>query len=175
MHQNRPSVKKDYELECNPAKPLPPTPTTSTASDSKIPEGESETPAPWRSLFAFTTRAQLLPLSAAIIFAIAAGAVSPIMNVFLGNVLDSFTKFGSGNVEPAEFRHKVSRDCIYLAGLGVLTWILDGIFFVLWLYFGELQARACRLTIFDGLLEKPIAWYDTQSSGISALTPKIQA
>jgi len=128
----------------------------------------------WRSLFSFTTKRHVFPLLVAIIFSIASGIVIPALALFLGGVFDSFTNFGAGTLSASELVKKVSWDGLALVGLGSASWLLNGGYFMLWLAFGELQAKSVRDKLFDGMLEKDMEWYDMRKNGIGALLPRFQ-
>jgi ATP-binding cassette subfamily B (MDR/TAP) protein 1 len=68
----------------------------------------------------------------------------------------------------------VSLDALALVGLGSASWLLNGGYFMLWLAFGELQAKSVREKLFDGMLEKDMEWYDMRKNGIGALVPRFQ-
>ena len=54
------------------------------------------------------------------------------------------------------------------------SWLASSTFYALFLVFGELQARSARERMFEALLQKDIAWYDTRKGGVAALLPTIQ-
>lgn len=147
--------------------------STDSQDDASTIEEPVTRSARWSDLFAFTTRTHAIILSCAIAGSITSGALVPIFSIFVGKIFDSFTDFGGGTIDGAGIRHIVSRNCIYLAVLGGVTWLLNGSLFFLWLTFGELQAKTCRTTIFDQLLDKAVGWYDTRTSGIGAIVPRI--
>jgi hypothetical protein len=128
----------------------------------------------WRSLFNFTSRTHVLPLAIAVLLAIASGIVIPGLAYFLGKIFNSFASFGANKLTGKDLVHKVTHDCIALAGLGSASWLLNGGYFMFWLFFGELQARNVRDKVFNGLLDKDIEWFEMRKSGIGALLPRLQ-
>ena len=136
--------------------------------------GEQIGRAGWRSLFNFTTKRHAFTLFFAIIFSIASGIVIPALALFLGSIFDAFTRFGAGMLWGPELVRRVSFDGLALLGLGSASWLLNGAYFMLWLVFGELQAKNVRDKLFDGLLEKDMEWYDMRKNGIGALLPRFQ-
>lgn len=129
----------------------------------------------WTSLLAFSSRPQTYLLCISFASAISAGAAGPIYNIFFGKVLDLFTEFAGDQLDPSGFKRRVAFDSAIIAGIGVGNWILNALFLGLWMSLGQYQARTCYNRIFDRLLDKPISWYDTRQSGISALMPKIHS
>ncbi len=128
----------------------------------------------WRSLFNFTTKKHGIPLLFALILSVASGIIIPALAIFLGGIFDSFTSFGAGTLSGSGLVKKVSIDGLALVGLGSASWLLNGGYFMLWLAFGELQAKSVRDKLFDGMLEKDMEWYDMRKNGIGALLPRFQ-
>jgi ATP-binding cassette subfamily B (MDR/TAP) protein 1 len=63
---------------------------------------------------------------------------------------------------------------LILTGIASVNWMANSIYFFFFLTFGELQARSARNRIFDALMSKDMAWYDTRETGTAALLPAIQ-
>ncbi|KAI9682080.1 MAG: hypothetical protein M1817_000134 [Caeruleum heppii] len=140
--------------------------------DARIEHAQRAT---WPSLFNFTRRSHAATLAIAILLSVISGIIIPAVSIFLGRIFNSFTEFGGGNLEGPELVSRVSRECIYLTALGAAGWILNGGYFMCWLVFGEMQARTVRHELFDGLMDKDMAWYDMRKNGISALIPRLQS
>lgn len=139
---------------------------------------ESETSqnssARWRSLFAFTSRSHLLTLCFALILSVASGAVAPVLSYLLGKVFDCFTSFGGGKYGGPELIRRVSKYAMGLTGLGAASGLLHTGYFGFWLVFGELQAKSARDSLYAGMLEKDMEWYDMRKDGIDALIQRLQ-
>jgi len=131
--------------------------------------------ASWRALFNFTSKAHTFPLSLALVLSVVSGIVIPALAVFLGKVFDLFTQYGAGELSGPDLVHRVSRYGLYLVGLGCASGVLNAFYFMLWLVFGELQAKAVREKLFDGMLEKEMEWYDMRKAGIDTLISRLQA
>ena len=129
--------------------------------------------ASWRSLFNFASRMDVIPFLLALIFSIAAGIVAPALAIFLGSIFDLFTKLGADEISGSDLLDKVSGYAIILAGLGTASGIIHACYFMLWLVFGELQAKHVRERLFDGMLEKDMAWYDMRTDGIDTLVSRL--
>ena len=130
--------------------------------------------ASWRSLFNFTSTRDALPLLSAIIFSIAAGIITPALAIFLGKIFDLFTNFGAGEISGSDLVKEVSTYAIILAGLGTASGLLHAGFFMLWLVFGELQAKHVKERLFEGMLEKEMGWYDMCTDGVDTLVSRFQ-
>ncbi|EAW10345.1 ABC transporter ATP-binding protein [Aspergillus clavatus NRRL 1] len=129
----------------------------------------------WMSLFNFTTRSHSATLSLAIVFAFLASSITPIFAILLGEIFNSFTLFGGGQLSNDGLLQDVARNGIGLAGLGVASWILNGVYFTLFIIFGELQVSNARITLFEGLLERDQEWFETQKDGTKAHLSYLQA
>ena len=128
----------------------------------------------WRSLFNFTKRTHITTLIFATILSIISGFIAPAVSVFAGKLFAAFTDFGGGRTEGSELVSRVSIQCVALIALGGASWVLNGGYFMLWLVFGELQAKNARERLFDGLMEKDMAWYDMRKDGVGAMIPRLQ-
>ena len=128
----------------------------------------------WKALFGFTTKKHLPVLSVAVFAASIAALTLPGMAVVYGLIFRQFADFGSGEITGAILLRNASKYCTYLAALASLNWLANSIYFVMFLTFGELQARSARDMIFNALLRKDMEWYDTRESGIAAFLPAVQ-
>ena len=130
--------------------------------------------ASWHSLFNFTSKTDMFLLLSAVILSIAAGIVTPALAIFLGKIFDLFTNFGAGEISGSDLMNEVSTNTIVLAALGAASGLLHAGYFVLWLVFGELQAKNIRERLFHGMLEKDMSWYDMRTDGIETLVSRLQ-
>lgn len=130
--------------------------------------------ASWHSLFNFASKRDIIPFLLALIFSVAAGIVAPALAIFLGKIFNLFTSFGAGEISGSNLLKKVSAYAIILAGLGTASGLLHASHFMLWLVFGELQAKHVRERLFDGMLEKDMGWYDMRTDGIDTLVSRLQ-
>ena len=149
--------------------PNPQTPKSPQfATDENAPESSG-----WKALFTFTTRAHTLPLACAIFVSIAAGAAGPALSIFVGKIFNSFADFAGGKITKQEFESQLVKDSLFLAALGLVSFLSSAGSFAAWVIFGEMQARTCRAVLFDGLMKRPISWYDTRRSGAKALVARV--
>jgi ATP-binding cassette subfamily B (MDR/TAP) protein 1 len=129
----------------------------------------------WKSLFGFTTRRHLPTLILGSIFALVASCVTPVLAIFLGNVFDSFTSFGAGQIDTGGLREKIVRNCVGMIGLGAAGWFLNGVYFALFVAFGEMHASGIRSQVFLELLKRDVEWFEARGEGSGALLSGIQA
>lgn len=131
-------------------------------------------PASWRALFTFTSKVHVIPLILALIFSVASGIIIPALAIFLGYIFGLFTQYGAEQISGPDLVHHVARYGLYLVGLGCASGVLNAVYFMSWLVFGELQAKAVREKLFDGMLEKEMVWYDMRKAGIPTLISRLQ-
>ena len=129
---------------------------------------------PWLSLFAFTAQKHVPVLCPAVALTIVAGAIKPTVAIFLGYLFDELANYGTENISETQVLRDVAKWCLFLAGLSVSTWLINGGYFALWLIFGDKQAKAVREELFIGLLERETDWYDLRTDGIGSLLTRIQ-
>lgn len=139
-------------------------------------ESTEETPVhgKWKSLFNFTSKAHFLPLVLGTFLSVASGILVPALAIFLGRIFDSFSDFGAGVLSGSGLTERVSTNAVSILGLGAASWVLNSGFFMFWLLFGELQAKSVRDRLYDGMLQKEMAWYDMRKAGINTLIPRLQ-
>ena len=144
--------------------------------DREVDEEENNlaSPAGWRSLFYFTSKTDTLPLVLALILSVASGIVAPIVAILLGKIFDLFTDFGVCEISGPDLVNTVSSHAIVLAALGTASGLLHAGYFIVWLVFGELQAKHVRERLFHEMLEKDLGWYDMQTDGIDTLVSRLQ-
>lgn len=140
-------------------------------SPPSSPKKDDAPPAPWEALFFFTTRSHLTCLLIAFAAALASGGVTPAQSYLLGKAFNAFTNSES----PDALLEKVSKSALYLAALGVGSWLVHFVFFSAWLAFGEMQANSARERLFLGMLAKNVEWYDMRKNGVGAMIPRLQA
>lgn len=143
--------------------------------EAEVEENNSAKHASWRSLFNFVSKSDTIPFLLALVFSIAAGIVAPALTIFLGNIFDLFTNFGAGEISGSDLLKRVSTYAIVLAGLGIASGLLHASYFILWLVFGELQAKHVRERLFHGMLEKNMGWFDMRTDGIDTLVSRLQS
>lgn len=135
---------------------------------------EQDVKSSWKQLFLFTRRSHSGALIAALFAAGFSAGFKTVLSVILGKVFDIIAGFGNGTLRGDEALSQVGRWALVLVGLGVGNWIASTAFLALWVMFGELQACSVRQDIFASLLSKDMAWFDSQSEGMSSLLIRIQ-
>lgn len=128
----------------------------------------------WKALFNFFSRQHAPILVTALVLSAAAGISGPALAIFFGKIFGAFSSYGSGVIDGQMLMRKVSLDAIALCVLGGTVWLLKGGYFALWMIFGELQAKNARDQLFQNLLEKDFEWYEMNTSGVGALSARLQ-
>ncbi|CAK7272088.1 ATP-dependent permease [Sporothrix epigloea] len=85
--------------------------------------------------------------------------------LILGKVFQVITDYGSGAFPAHETLHQVGRWCLWLTVLGVGMAVCSALLMGLWIVHGETRARKVRRCLFDALLAKDMAWFDTRRGG----------
>lgn len=128
----------------------------------------------WMPLFSFTTRKHIAALTLAILFAFIASIATPAFAVILGEIFNSFTLFGGNKITAGDLSKTTIKFCIGLAGLGSASWLFNGLYFITFVVFGELQVAQARCRLFEGLLRKNQEWFETQKDGSRAFLSGVQ-
>lgn len=128
----------------------------------------------WRHLFVFTKRDHAVPLISALAASAITAGFKTILAIILGKVFDLIAGFGNGTLDGRDALSGISRWSLILLGLGMGYWLANSAFLALWIIFGELQAASVRRDIFENLVSRDMAWFDSQSEGISSLLVRIQ-
>lgn len=131
--------------------------------------------ASWKSLFSFTTSKHLPVLITGSIFALLAGCITPVLAVLLGNIFNTFTSFGAGQLNADTLRSKIITNCLGMVGLGGAGLVLNGAYFMVFVAFGEFQASAIRRRVFNALLKRDIEWFEAHKEGSGAFLSSVQA
>ncbi|KAI4653901.1 hypothetical protein J4E93_001669 [Alternaria ventricosa] len=98
----------------------------------------------------------------------------PAFAILYGLVFGQYTSYGEGSIGSSQLMSNMARLCIILTALATLNWIANSFCHLFFLMFGELQARSARNRIFDALIKKDMAWFDTREDGIAAFLPTVQ-
>lgn len=141
---------------------------------SPTPPKDEAPPAKFKALFNFTTKHDSKILIPGLVLSLAAGALKPMMSVFLGLIFDVIASYMSGEIDGPRLIRDVSRWCAILTGIGCANWFVNGFMFVFWVSFGEAQARSVRGRMFKGLLRREIEWFDGVRDGIGSLLVRVQ-
>lgn len=128
----------------------------------------------FKHLFSFTKWNQAAPLIAAITASVAFAAIKSIYPIFLGKIFNIVSDFGAGCRSGSDTLHDISHWSQILIGLAIVNCLSGSAFLLLWVIFGELQAKSVRQDVFKSLLSKNISWFDSLDQGISSLLVRIQ-
>ena len=140
-----------------------------------VEDGSEETNhASWWSLFSFTSKSHSNTLIAAMTLTIASGIVAPVLAIIFGRIFEAFTSYGATHINRSELVEQVSRYGVGLVVLGCINGLLNAAFFASWLIFGEMQAKCARKVLFDSMLYKDMAWFDSHKVGMETLVSRLQ-
>ncbi|KAI9371014.1 P-loop containing nucleoside triphosphate hydrolase protein [Aspergillus egyptiacus] len=116
-------------------------------------------------LLDFTTRKHAPTLIAGVVCTVIASFTVPLFSILLGRVFNEFTLFGGGESTGQALIKNVSSHCLQMVALGALGWFWNGIYFIFFVAFGELQAANARTRLFEGLLKKNQRFFEEQQEG----------
>ncbi|KAL3443442.1 P-loop containing nucleoside triphosphate hydrolase protein [Aspergillus insuetus] len=125
-------------------------------------------------LLNFTTSKHVPTLAAGVLCTFVASFTVPLFSILLGGIFNQFTLFGGGEITGQVLIQQVSSYAILLLGLGTLGWFWNGIYFILFVAFGELQAANARDKLFNGLLKKNQRFFEEQQEGTRTFLGCIQ-
>lgn len=111
----------------------------------------------------------------AVFCAILAGIAKPVLALFVGDIFNALSEFGAGTISGPQMTSTVNKWALATTLLGAVTWMSTGGMFWFWIIFGELQAQSARESIFKGLLNNEMEWFDLREDGVSTLMTRIQA
>ena len=143
-------------------------------SDAVNDDSDQAPKASWRSLFNIASNLHAICLTLAILLSVASGVIIPTLAVLLGKVFDVFTNYGEKHISGPDLLAEVSKYGVALIALGCASGILNATYFMSWVVFGELQAKSVNEKLFDGMVDKDMAWYDTCTTGIETLISRLQ-
>ena len=129
----------------------------------------------WHDLFNFTSKTHSVTLVLALITSVVSGMIVPALALFFGKIFNYFTSFGGNQISGLDLKQDVSSYACYLFGLGCASGLLNACFYMLWMIFGELQAKGAREKLFNGMIEKEMEWYDRRTAGISTHSSRLQS
>lgn len=92
----------------------------------------------------------------------------------MGLIFDVIAKYQGGQITETQLMEEVSKWCLVIVGIGLGNWLMNGGSFVIWVSFGEAQARNVRTRMFKGLLRREMKWFDLCPDGISSLLVRVQ-
>lgn len=125
-------------------------------------------------LLNFTTRKHVPTLAIATLCCFIASFTVPLFSIILGNVFNDFTLLGSGDITGDALLSRVSRQCLQFLALGMLAWLFNGIYYTLFVIFGELQAANARSKLFDILLKKEQRFFEEHEEGVRTFLGGLQ-
>ncbi|EPE08522.1 multidrug resistance protein [Ophiostoma piceae UAMH 11346] len=165
-----------YSQSSQSTRPIlsPPSPTSSTVASLATPtqkkkEKAKEQQAGFKHLFVAATKQDISIFIFATAASAAVAAAKTVYALFLGEIFQVVTNFGSGTLTPAETLRQVSKGCLELTVLGIGMSVAASFLMSLWIVNGETRARTVRLRLFRALLDKEMVWFDTRRGGMASL------
>lgn len=82
--------------------------------------------------------------------------------IFFGQIFDVMIKYVLGFLSVEEMKCGVVKWCFVFFGVGGVNWIVNMVFLVFWIVFGELQVNSVRCEGFVIFFWKDMLWFDLQ-------------
>ncbi|EST09396.2 ABC transporter-like protein [Kalmanozyma brasiliensis GHG001] len=151
------------------------TSTTSTTSTTPISTKRSSPSTPLakptiRLLFTFLTpRDALLLLLPALLCSLIVGLVPTAMSKVVGHAFDAFTSYNPTLLPPSaipssahhRLMHSILSSVYLLLGLAAACFVISTLSVSAWICLGERAAARARRALFEAVMGKRLAWYDT--------------
>ncbi|KIW90765.1 uncharacterized protein Z519_08548 [Cladophialophora bantiana CBS 173.52] len=122
----------------------------------------------WKAYWRLLTYASLVDIFLRICgaaAAVAAGSALPLMTIILGDFVQDFNNWGTGVVRPAEFRHKVNQNTLWLLYLFVGKFVMAYCGTVMHSISASRITRRIRLRYLQVILHQPISYFDHHTAG----------
>ncbi|EGN96419.1 hypothetical protein SERLA73DRAFT_170797 [Serpula lacrymans var. lacrymans S7.3] len=134
-------------------------------------------------LFRFATKFELMLNFLGVIASTGAGGATPIMTLFLGNLIESFVNISQTKSLSAseaasfieQFRQKATQDALNLVYLGIAMFLATYISVTIWTYTGEVIAKRIRESYFRAILHQDLSFFDDISAGEVAAQIEVDA
>ncbi|OAP62935.1 hypothetical protein AYL99_02162 [Fonsecaea erecta] len=97
--------------------------------------------------------------------AAAAGSALPLMTIILGDFVQDFNGWGTGGIQPADFRHKVNQNTLWLVYLFVGKFAMGYCGTVMHSISASRITRRIRLRYLQTVLHRPISYFDHHTAG----------
>ena len=138
------------------------------AGPPKEPQPPSEpyvAPQPsFRLLLSLTTPRDAIILLPAILTAVCAAAMAPLMTVVVGMAFDTFARFPlTPNPSPearADLLHGIGLVALYLAAISAGIFFFSGALSALWIWFGERTVMRLRRLVYAAVASREMEWFD---------------
>ncbi|KAJ6532865.1 P-loop containing nucleoside triphosphate hydrolase protein [Mycena vulgaris] len=150
-------------------------------AESSVEEEKKEEPkippVSFFALFRFATRGELLLNLIGLIAAGGAGAASPLLSIFFGNLTQDFVEFsrtlqvGSADaaaqlpIAAAHFRHAAAKNATYMTILGIGVFLTTYIYMHTWVVTSELGSKRIRERYLQAVLRQDPTFFDTVGAG----------
>ncbi|KAF2870539.1 P-loop containing nucleoside triphosphate hydrolase protein [Massariosphaeria phaeospora] len=116
-------------------------------------------------IFSYADRLSWILYIVAIIAAIAAGTLLPLMNLVFGKFVTSFTGFAVGSLSPANFRSEVNKFTLYFVYLFIAKFFLVYIHSLCISVAAIRTTKALRIDFIEHTLRQNIAYFDSAEAG----------
>jgi len=118
----------------------------------------------FRLLLSLTAQNDAIILVPALLAAICAAAMAPLMTVVVGQAFDTFARFPftskPSQEDRAELLRGIGQVAIYLAAIAAGAFVLSGALSALWIWFGERTVMRLRRLVYSAVASREMEWFD---------------
>lgn len=118
----------------------------------------------FRLLLSLTTRSDAIILIPAVLAALCAASMAPLMTVVVGQAFDTFARFPltskPSQQDRADLLHGIGLVAIFLAAIAAGTFLLSGALSALWIWFGERTVMRLRRRVYAAVASREMEWFD---------------
>ncbi|KAF2452301.1 ATP-binding cassette transporter ABC4 [Lineolata rhizophorae] len=116
-------------------------------------------------LYRYSTRNDLIIISASALCAIVGGALLPLMTILFGELAGTFQGFFYGSTTKSHFNSELTRFTLYFVYLAIGEFVMVYIATVGFIYTGEHVAQKIREHYLEAILRQNIAFFDMLGAG----------
>ncbi|TLD09645.1 hypothetical protein PspLS_11745 [Pyricularia sp. CBS 133598] len=125
------------------------------------------------ALYRFADVWDCLIIGVSVICAIAAGAASPLLSVFFGQLTNAFQGIAVGTIAPQDFEAELVKYVLYFVYTGIAEFVAVYVSTVGFIYTGEHIAQRMRARYLKAVLCQNVAYFDNLGAG--EITTRITA
>ncbi|KAJ8117017.1 hypothetical protein OPT61_g1689 [Boeremia exigua] len=134
------------------------------AEDDAKPDEATGGMGPYMRVFTYADRTSWILNGVAVIAAIAAGTLLPLMDLVFGKFVTAFDGFAVGAIDPAEYRSQVNKYTLYFVYLFIAKFACVYIHSVLISMSAIRTTKALRIDFIKHILRQNIAYFDSDAA-----------
>lgn len=97
------------------------------------------------------------------------------MAILFGRIFGLLPQLSKQGLQPEMISHAIGVEISKLLILGLVTWIVNGMFMTIWIWFGEVQAQELTKQLFSSFLQCDVELLQEEGQGTAALISNTQS